>query len=1509
MLGHGVAVSPVVTVEPRRRKFHKAITLSMPAPRAHSQGMINQYSGSAPTLRLLCSITGGTSRAQWEDVTGSTPLTFVNDCVSFTTTVSARFWLMDCRNIGDATKMATELYREAIHVPFIAKFMVFAKRIDPLEARLRVFCMTDDKEDKTLEYQEQFTEIAKSRDVEVLEGKSQYIEFVGNLVPVTKSGEQLQFAFRAFKENRLPFSVRVKDQHAEAVSRCLFMREPKVQKGEPPQQPICILNILLPDDIVSDTISLTDSDSVRRKYYATENFDYYRQDPRLADISNLLGDDWVDLANQLGLTTSEINVIKSEYPDSVAKQAQSMLRMWLSQSGNRTQANTLDNALRRIGREDIVIQCLNEDNRNQQIVRIKSEDREKYRLRDQISEQDFSKREDYYLENERGFKTKPDTFDKYSAEEKEIEPSDEEDDFNKTVPEIREQIVKRLSNARTIPASSQRVEIVQEISSIKRKSLVEDKLAEAQYKAGSDAITIITVKPTSKVSQEKKIASEDTEVEKTPSDSISKMPDEHKEKEAESRIDVSDLKTPADSDRRDSILLEEVTHRLESKKPLPKLIADEDPKSPKFSRTPPPSPADFIMREKEATTAQELPYPPLCIFPTTASTSSPQDDDESMDPDGFREYQLVEYTPTRDCAEDGLLPNLTENLGSVELKRKLTYTSLTKTPAVLRKRLASTEDLDNESIIVDFAVRSFVPLSHKEVIPTSPSEKGIRDSNKPEKSEKFVQKSHPLSQESDNLLKETIHSEKEVVKISWIQHSDDSTRTYHKTETIHKIGRSYADNKSPQRVSKEEIIVGRINPNDSEEKVSDEPAVLSLNSRISRIEDGSEENIINANDSTDSTRENEISIVYEPAKSNPIYAKETNIESFKNDDSASHYISDTGIFTRDESLTEDEQLKLNQPDPISDTTLKHETADFTFDAGGYNFEDAELTDAGMSPILPDESVLAESNEYFTDAATSPIDFSDSCSHPSQKIETSETGTSTDQVGTKDASNSPISCEDSNYSSLSEKMSSNYERKGSGDVKFIIKYLEEKIISKPPHDLKKLKPDMQSYDDEISGKMNEEISLRLSSETLAPSDDESNSISLKCDAILVNRKKSVDHKIAKLQQMFVATDIVDNISDIRTSPTVPSGKKAEERSGHQNIDSKISALQKISNVSELENSIEINGEMHEKHHVKHKRELFENLANSGRNIDGKTIFTEHNKPQFSNDSHQMNRSFTDSDEKLLQTGIGNQLNSGKFEIVTKIAGELYSPLPTSEKMKEKVESVEVVAECNLSELEKQIIQDSSIEETLLKTNEIDNSELSKLETDSPNSGEVEPPCIKIVCKPQPPVRLLSLHIYSIEKTEDESDQLFSAESFRPEDVILDEKNKTEEEFEREKNTGELSSSLVNVEESQKQAQLKENDIVCELSELNQQILQDIRNVGPVLKINENENSNRSKFDINSSDLAEQEPQCIRKKRESKTSPLFSAEELWRNRSRNQIKRWSDPNMNLVENLLKPRTILK
>lgn len=57
--------------------------------------------------------------------------------------------------------------------------------------------------------------------------------------------------------------------------------------------------------------------------------------------------------------------------------------MWLSQSGNKTQTNTLENALRRIGREDIIPQCLNPDQADQTVTRIKKEEIVKYRLKNE----------------------------------------------------------------------------------------------------------------------------------------------------------------------------------------------------------------------------------------------------------------------------------------------------------------------------------------------------------------------------------------------------------------------------------------------------------------------------------------------------------------------------------------------------------------------------------------------------------------------------------------------------------------------------------------------------------------------------------------------------------------------------------------------------------------------------------------------------------------------------------------------------------------------------------------------------------------------------------------------------------------------------------------------------------------------------------------------------------------------------------------------------------------------
>ncbi|XP_078532865.1 ankyrin-2 isoform X6 [Lissotriton helveticus] len=245
ILGNKATFSPIVTLEPRRRKFHKPITMTIPVPKVSTDAMMNGFGGDTPTLRLLCSITGGTTPAQWEDITGTTPLTFINECVSFTTNVSARFWLIDCRQIQESVTFASQVYREIICVPYMAKFVVFAKSQDPIEARLRCFCMTDDKVDKTLEQQENFAEVARSRDVEVLEGKPIYVDCFGNLVPLTKSGQHHIFSFYAFKENRLPLFVKVRDTTQEPCGRLSFMKEPKSTRGLL-HQAICNLNITLP---------------------------------------------------------------------------------------------------------------------------------------------------------------------------------------------------------------------------------------------------------------------------------------------------------------------------------------------------------------------------------------------------------------------------------------------------------------------------------------------------------------------------------------------------------------------------------------------------------------------------------------------------------------------------------------------------------------------------------------------------------------------------------------------------------------------------------------------------------------------------------------------------------------------------------------------------------------------------------------------------------------------------------------------------------------------------------------------------------------------------------------------------------------------------------------------------------------------------------------------------------------------------------------------------------------
>ncbi|XP_063445931.1 uncharacterized protein LOC134725749 isoform X45 [Mytilus trossulus] len=373
MLGNRVAVSPIVTVEPRRRKFHKDIILTIPVPKAAQKGMINQYSSEAPTLRVLYSIAGsnhslnreGTDVSVWEDYTKAANIKFSEDCVSITTSVSGRFWLMDCQNIADAPRMGTELYHEAITIPYMARFVCFAKRTGEEEGKLRMFCMTDDRLDKTLEKQEHFVEVARSRDVEVIDGRPQFVEMAGNLIPITKSGDQLYINFKAFRENRLPCTLRIRDLDQDPAARVAFMKEPKVARGEVPQTPICNLNVSLPDMSTSSSMEM-DGEAVRElrnrtsiiKEHGIVVQDRVQQaNIRLTDVADTLKGDWVMLAQQLDVSSSEINDINNQYK-TVNDQALAMLQLWVDKDTEPNKGQALERALIKINREDVVKKCI-----------------------------------------------------------------------------------------------------------------------------------------------------------------------------------------------------------------------------------------------------------------------------------------------------------------------------------------------------------------------------------------------------------------------------------------------------------------------------------------------------------------------------------------------------------------------------------------------------------------------------------------------------------------------------------------------------------------------------------------------------------------------------------------------------------------------------------------------------------------------------------------------------------------------------------------------------------------------------------------------------------------------------------------------------------------------------------------------------------------------------------------------------------------------------------------------
>ncbi|XP_075842455.1 ankyrin-1 isoform X7 [Microtus pennsylvanicus] len=360
LLGNQATFSPIVTVEPRRRKFHRPIGLRIPLPPSWTDNPRDSGEGDTTSLRLLCSVIGGTDQAQWEDITGTTKLVYANECANFTTNVSARFWLSDCPRTAEAVHFATLLYKELTAVPYMAKFVIFAKMNDPREGRLRCYCMTDDKVDKTLEQHENFVEVARSRDIEVLEGMPLFAELSGNLVPVKKTTQQRSFHFQSFRENRLAIPVKVRDSSREPGGFLSFLR--KAMKYEDTQHILCHLNITMPpctkgsgaEDRRRTLTPLSLRYSILSESRLGFASDTDRADMKMAVITEHLGLSWAELARELQFTVEDINRIRVENPNSLLEQSAALLTLWVAREGENAKLENLYTALRNIDRSEIV---------------------------------------------------------------------------------------------------------------------------------------------------------------------------------------------------------------------------------------------------------------------------------------------------------------------------------------------------------------------------------------------------------------------------------------------------------------------------------------------------------------------------------------------------------------------------------------------------------------------------------------------------------------------------------------------------------------------------------------------------------------------------------------------------------------------------------------------------------------------------------------------------------------------------------------------------------------------------------------------------------------------------------------------------------------------------------------------------------------------------------------------------------------------------------------------------
>ena len=83
----GIHTGPVMTLEPRRRRFHKNVDYYVTRPPKLKN--LEKYH-----FRLLCSISEGMNKTEWKDVTENVDVEWSEHTATFVSNLSGRFWMI-----------------------------------------------------------------------------------------------------------------------------------------------------------------------------------------------------------------------------------------------------------------------------------------------------------------------------------------------------------------------------------------------------------------------------------------------------------------------------------------------------------------------------------------------------------------------------------------------------------------------------------------------------------------------------------------------------------------------------------------------------------------------------------------------------------------------------------------------------------------------------------------------------------------------------------------------------------------------------------------------------------------------------------------------------------------------------------------------------------------------------------------------------------------------------------------------------------------------------------------------------------------------------------------------------------------------------------------------------------------------------------------------------------------------------------------------------------------------